>query len=312
MRSRRCRTRGCCHIFIGPGAARRRRPPRRGARGDRRGRRIAQEDGSLSPLALLSFAEAKLALRLEKDPALARGPCSTGRRTCRSVAADPVGGRDVRHALRPRLLLVQGHDQAAVLRLRSGGRPSMQEGDRILELPTAAVYLAEAEWRAGNEDAADRAADIALAGRAAPGVQPHPRAGARPTCRPCCRGASTPSRRRLAVARDRPRADRPGRAARRRPGVRRSASGTSAPGRSRSTARRGVRRSARATSCWRSSWSTGRRPASELLGALFEGRADDSARAYLRQAIQALRESLPERRARGAAGRLRSAWPTTS
>ena len=39
----------------------------------------------------------------------------------------------------------------------------MQAGDRILELPTAAVYLAEAEWRAGNEEAADRAADIALA-----------------------------------------------------------------------------------------------------------------------------------------------------
>ncbi len=35
-------------------------------------------------------------------------------------------------------------------------------GQRILELPTAAVYLAEAEWRAGDQDAADRAADIAL------------------------------------------------------------------------------------------------------------------------------------------------------
>jgi DNA-binding SARP family transcriptional activator len=38
----------------------------------------------------------------------------------------------------------------------------MQAGHRILELPTAAVYLAEAEWRAGDQDAADRAADIAL------------------------------------------------------------------------------------------------------------------------------------------------------
>jgi DNA-binding SARP family transcriptional activator len=38
----------------------------------------------------------------------------------------------------------------------------MQAGGRILELPTAAVYLAEAEWRAGNEDAADHAADLAL------------------------------------------------------------------------------------------------------------------------------------------------------
>ena len=38
----------------------------------------------------------------------------------------------------------------------------MLAGDRILELPTAAVYLAEAEWRADDEEAADRAADIAL------------------------------------------------------------------------------------------------------------------------------------------------------
>src|SRR5205823_3646408 len=58
-------------------------------------------------------------------------------------------------------LLLQGHDEPALARLRSAVA-SMQEGDRILELPTAAVYLAEAEWRAGNEDAADEAADIAL------------------------------------------------------------------------------------------------------------------------------------------------------
>jgi DNA-binding SARP family transcriptional activator len=39
----------------------------------------------------------------------------------------------------------------------------MLASDRIIELPSAAVYLAEAEWRAGDEDAADRAADLALA-----------------------------------------------------------------------------------------------------------------------------------------------------
>jgi DNA-binding SARP family transcriptional activator len=33
----------------------------------------------------------------------------------------------------------------------------------VQELPTAAVYLAEAEWRAGNDVAADAAADVALA-----------------------------------------------------------------------------------------------------------------------------------------------------
>lgn len=39
---------------------------------------------------------------------------------------------------------------------------SMCAGDRILELPRAAVYLAEAEWQAGNEEAADEAAALAL------------------------------------------------------------------------------------------------------------------------------------------------------
>ena len=36
-----------------------------------------------------------------------------------------------------------------------------RSGLRLL-LPAAAVYLAEAEWRAGNEDGADAAADAAL------------------------------------------------------------------------------------------------------------------------------------------------------
>ena len=39
---------------------------------------------------------------------------------------------------------------------------SMVTAHRILDLPTAAVYLAEAEWRTGNSDAADVATDRAL------------------------------------------------------------------------------------------------------------------------------------------------------
>lgn len=39
---------------------------------------------------------------------------------------------------------------------------TMRSVEGTLELPTAAVYLAEAEWRLGNEAAADAAADIAL------------------------------------------------------------------------------------------------------------------------------------------------------
>jgi DNA-binding SARP family transcriptional activator len=38
---------------------------------------------------------------------------------------------------------------------------SMRRGDRILVLPTALVYLAESEWRLGNEEASDRATDEA-------------------------------------------------------------------------------------------------------------------------------------------------------
>nr|WP_064569850.1 BTAD domain-containing putative transcriptional regulator [Gordonia sp. LAM0048] len=40
---------------------------------------------------------------------------------------------------------------------------SMRRGGRLLALPGAAVYLAEAEWRTGNPDRADEATEIALA-----------------------------------------------------------------------------------------------------------------------------------------------------
>jgi DNA-binding SARP family transcriptional activator len=59
------------------------------------------------------------------------------------------------------VLLLRGQDEGAARRLRRAVR-SMQRTDRILELPTAAVLLAEAEWRLGNEQASDRAADAAL------------------------------------------------------------------------------------------------------------------------------------------------------
>jgi DNA-binding SARP family transcriptional activator len=54
------------------------------------------------------------------------------------------------------------HDEGSALSALRAAVAAMQAGHRILELPTAAVYLAEAEWRDGNQDAADYAADIAL------------------------------------------------------------------------------------------------------------------------------------------------------
>lgn len=58
-------------------------------------------------------------------------------------------------------LLFDGRDEEAVVRLRevvSG----MRLADRMLELATAAIYLAEAESRIGDEEAAAAAADLAL------------------------------------------------------------------------------------------------------------------------------------------------------
>jgi LuxR family maltose regulon positive regulatory protein len=59
------------------------------------------------------------------------------------------------------LLLLRGENEQAVARL-SRAVDSMRAGGRILELPTAAAYLAEASWRVGDDVAADAAADLAM------------------------------------------------------------------------------------------------------------------------------------------------------
>ena len=58
-------------------------------------------------------------------------------------------------------LLLSDADMLAAFVLRRAVA-SMRRSDRILELPTAAVYLAEAEWRLGDPDASDEAAALAL------------------------------------------------------------------------------------------------------------------------------------------------------
>lgn len=58
-------------------------------------------------------------------------------------------------------MLLEGRDADALAALREA-TASMRRGRRHLYLPTAATYLAEAQWRAGDEEAADRAADLAL------------------------------------------------------------------------------------------------------------------------------------------------------
>jgi DNA-binding SARP family transcriptional activator len=104
--------------------------------------------------------EAKAALRCARDT-------ETARRALGRVLADPLGTglASVREHAETWLglaLLLDGDDAEAV-RLLRGTVASMTRCRRRLVLPTAAVYLAEAEWRTGDEAAADSAADIALA-----------------------------------------------------------------------------------------------------------------------------------------------------
>jgi ATP/maltotriose-dependent transcriptional regulator MalT len=124
-----------------------------------RGRRAARAGGSIVYEELAGLAEARLALRLDRDPEAARAALDrlqTRTETSRlGYLAEQIEG------WYGFALLLEGEDAAAVQRLRRAVA-SMARSERMIELPTAAVYLAEAEWRAGDEHAADRAADLAL------------------------------------------------------------------------------------------------------------------------------------------------------
>jgi DNA-binding SARP family transcriptional activator len=124
-----------------------------------RGRRLAREASSLIYELLAGVEEARLLLRLDRDPSAAL------------AALDPVDRHPITHRigfLGPTVdcwygfaLLLAGRDAEALERLRRSVA-LYRRTDRWLEMPGAAVYLAEAEWRMGNEDAADEAADLAL------------------------------------------------------------------------------------------------------------------------------------------------------
>ena len=124
-----------------------------------RGRGLAKLSGSLVHEFQTFPPDAKLALRLEHDPLRAR---ATLDQVERHRAVYPCLWVfelvDTWYGL---ALLREGANEAARGRLRRAVQ-GMVLGDRMLELPTAAVYLAEAEWRAGDDEAADQAADLAL------------------------------------------------------------------------------------------------------------------------------------------------------
>jgi DNA-binding SARP family transcriptional activator len=125
----------------------------------REGLRAAIATGSVHLELSAGLMEAKLALRLDRDPAEARAVLDR-------LESKPYGRSFALMTEQTDMWygfahLLQDEVEPALERLRAAVA-SMTAGDRVLELPTAAVYLAEAEWRVGDEEAADRAADLAL------------------------------------------------------------------------------------------------------------------------------------------------------
>jgi len=126
-----------------------------------RGRELIRASGSVM-LELVSLVlEAKLHLRVNRDPAAARAALT-------HFEAEPASSSYVyivalADTWAGLSYLLENADEEGAARLRRAV-DTMVAGDQLLELPTAAVYLAEAEHRLGNDAAADRAGDLALEG----------------------------------------------------------------------------------------------------------------------------------------------------
>ncbi|MET9878219.1 BTAD domain-containing putative transcriptional regulator [Actinacidiphila glaucinigra] len=122
------------------------------------GRQAVAATGSRVYEILSLLLEAKLALRLDRDVARATRALAEAARHGSARYAFTGELAATWHGLQ---LLLAGRDGEAAHRLAIAVA-AMTTGDRLLELPTAAVYLSEAMWRAGDAEAADAAADLAL------------------------------------------------------------------------------------------------------------------------------------------------------
>jgi ATP/maltotriose-dependent transcriptional regulator MalT/DNA-binding SARP family transcriptional activator len=110
-------------------------------------------------LMVIAITLAKVTLRLDRDTKSARTALDEADRLAVACPYPFMTEQiDTWYGL---ALLLSGEDEPARERLRRA-LASMTAGERVLEMPTAAVYLAEAEWRTGDEAAADAAADVAL------------------------------------------------------------------------------------------------------------------------------------------------------
>jgi DNA-binding SARP family transcriptional activator len=256
-----------------------------------RGRRLAREASSVVYELLADVAEARLFLRLDRDPDAAL------------AALEPVDRHPVMRRiafLGPQLdtwygfaLLLQGRDAEALERLRRAATV-FRRTRQVFLMPMTAVYLAEAEWRMGNEDAADDAADLALE---AAGVQ-----GFNHMLLTALRDFPLVLSRRLDAE---PAADSPwhelGRAlhaqgrgveAPMRPSVRMLEFGRLAILVDGAEVKPRIAKSYELLA-YLLTRPQPRAARDELLDALFDARADDATRSYLRQAVHRLRSVLP-------------------
>ncbi|MGW0476480.1 BTAD domain-containing putative transcriptional regulator [Streptomyces coeruleorubidus] len=123
------------------------------------GRRLALAAGARTWY--LGFTEGLVRLRIldRRDPAVSMALLD-------GLDDDPLIEQAVQLSAKARAwrgwLLLRGGADADALDCLREAVALLRAGGLFLELPVAAVLLAEAEWRAGHEDEADRAADLAL------------------------------------------------------------------------------------------------------------------------------------------------------
>jgi len=259
----------------------------------RRGREMTRASGSVVFEMLNELIEAKMEVRLNRDPDAALAVIER--------LEERPAGREYRFIAEQAdlwaglALLMKGEDAEALARLDAAAE-TMSAAERLLELPTAGVYLSEARWRAGDEAGADAAAMIAFDAAQRQGSNHY-----------LLRALATFPAVVTRMIDAQPDADSPWHALGRALLAQNVL--VELPIRARVELRefgeveilvdgRPAPRPRIAKSLELLAYLTSRdrpqAPRAELLNALFDGRSDDSARAYLRQAIHQLREALPD------------------
>ncbi|MFF3462379.1 BTAD domain-containing putative transcriptional regulator [Streptomyces sp. NPDC001984] len=257
----------------------------------KRGRELIASTGSKVYKNMSLLVEAKLWLRLGGDT----------RRADRVLAEATANGaseytltRETWQMWSGLSMLLQNRDAEGHEYLAECLR-SMQKGDRHLDLPTAAVYLAEAQWRLGLEEESDATADLAMASASTHGTQHLLLTALADVPSVAARAADTRSSRMspwheiIAVLSG----QHPVRVNVGTPRLVLEEFGEPTLTADGNVTQLRLTKSVELLSYLL--WTPDRRATrEELLGALFGGRNDAAGRSYLRQALYRLREALPE------------------